>query len=113
MKAASEPRSGGSSIPAPGSASGLRRWRNPLTAAIAGVVFALLASTASASDLYIRSGQGAYTLVYAGRTNGEVNFVTEQLSGGELVLHRDRRADDPDLPELLPRDYRVPGRLLD
>ena len=48
-------------------------------------MFGVFASSASASFLYFRSGQGAVDLVYAGLTNGERNIVTEQLSGGQFL----------------------------
>ena len=48
-------------------------------------MFGVFASSASASFLYFRSGQGDVDLVYAGLTNGERNIVTEQLSGGQFL----------------------------
>ena len=70
-------------------ATGLGRWRIPATLAILGIVFALVASSASASFLYTRSTANppTYDLVYAGLTTNEQNLVTvERNGGGEFVF---------------------------
>ena len=85
MKAARGPRNGASSTTVSAGRSRLRRWRIPSAIAIAGLVLGLCASSASASFLYYRTTHNSADLVYAGLTNGEHNFVTEQLSGGELL----------------------------
>ena len=85
MKAARGPRNGASSTTVSAGGSRLRRWRIPSAIAIAGLVLGLCASSASASFLYYRTTHNSADLVYAGLTNGEHNFVTEQLSGGELL----------------------------
>ena len=85
MNAALGPRNGASSTTASDGGGEVRRWRVPLLAVIAGLVFCAFASSASASFLYYRSGGGSEDLVYAGLTNGERNVVTEQLSGGQFL----------------------------
>ena len=85
MNAALAPRNGASRTTASDGRAEVRRWRVPLLAVIAGLVFCAFATSASASFLYYRSGGGTEDLVYAGLTNGERNVVTEQLSNGQFL----------------------------
>jgi hypothetical protein len=58
MNAAIGPRNGASSTTASDGGGEVRRWRIPLILELAGLVFGVLASSASASLRYFRSGQG-------------------------------------------------------